>query len=326
MLTKQLWRLMVHPEKLLSKVLKVRYFPEGDVFTATLGHRPSYTWRSIMAAHALFQAGCRWRVGSGDYIRVWIDPWLPRPRSFRPMTPAPASLFNLRVSDLMIPCCHEWDMSRIRTLFWQEDSDLISSIPLSFTATRDIRIWHYSRSEMFMVRSAYHLAVSLEDRSCSSSLRQHEHTWWRRVWQAKLPNKIKVFIWRVCRNALPTGMALARRLYGSAEPCPFCLSYEEDVLHTLVHCPFARQLTFSFSYAFAGPYGDVGMNSVEVVRTVPNSLSNWVAPPLGHVKINFDGATFRNGRELGIGVVARGASGECLAWLSKRICCLGMES
>ncbi|KAL0402425.1 UNVERIFIED_CONTAM: hypothetical protein Slati_4272400 [Sesamum latifolium] len=64
----------------------------GRCFHRYLGRRPSFTWRSIMAAHDLFRAGCRWRVGTGETIRVWRDPWLPRPRSFRPITPTPASL------------------------------------------------------------------------------------------------------------------------------------------------------------------------------------------------------------------------------------------
>ncbi|KAL0452894.1 UNVERIFIED_CONTAM: hypothetical protein Slati_1267500 [Sesamum latifolium] len=41
--------------------------------------------------------------------------------------------------------------------------------------------------------------------------------------------------------------------------------------------------------------------------------------PVDHIKVNFDGATFCKGQELGIGVVARGVSGECLAWLLKRV-------
>ncbi|KAK4405759.1 putative mitochondrial protein [Sesamum angolense] len=49
MLAKHLWRIMIHPERLLSRVLKARHFPTGDVFSATLGSRPSFTWRSIIA-------------------------------------------------------------------------------------------------------------------------------------------------------------------------------------------------------------------------------------------------------------------------------------
>ncbi|KAK4390204.1 putative mitochondrial protein [Sesamum angolense] len=63
MLAKQLWRIMRHPDCLLSRVLRAGYFPSGDIFSATLGSRPSFTWRSVMAAYDLFRAGCRWRVG-----------------------------------------------------------------------------------------------------------------------------------------------------------------------------------------------------------------------------------------------------------------------
>ncbi|KAK4381773.1 hypothetical protein Sango_2936700 [Sesamum angolense] len=94
---------MIHPERLLSRVLKARHFPTGDVFSATLDSRPSFTWRSIIAAHDLFRAGCRWRVGTGSAIRVWRDPWLPRPRSFRPITRA---LESFRVVKMMY--CTHW--------------------------------------------------------------------------------------------------------------------------------------------------------------------------------------------------------------------------
>ncbi|KAL0331115.1 UNVERIFIED_CONTAM: putative mitochondrial protein [Sesamum angustifolium] len=87
MLAKNLWRIFTSPERPLCRVLRARYFPHGNIFAATVGHRPSYTWRSIMAAHRLFCAGCRWRVSSGEKIKVWTDPWLPRPVSFRPPSP-----------------------------------------------------------------------------------------------------------------------------------------------------------------------------------------------------------------------------------------------
>ncbi|KAK4407709.1 hypothetical protein Sango_0351900 [Sesamum angolense] len=58
-------------------------------------------------------------------------------------------------------------------------------------------------------------------------------------------------------------------------------------------------------------------------RDVPEPVSKWLAPHPGYIKINFDGATFRKGRELGVGVFARGNSGECLAWISKKLYILG---
>ncbi|KAL0438273.1 UNVERIFIED_CONTAM: hypothetical protein Slati_2310300 [Sesamum latifolium] len=56
--TYALWRICRHPEKLLSRVLRARYFPNYDIFSASLGIRPSITWR-VLAAQILFRAGCK---------------------------------------------------------------------------------------------------------------------------------------------------------------------------------------------------------------------------------------------------------------------------
>ena len=50
LLAKQGWRLQMGHDSLVFKVLKVKYFSRGDFIHASLGHNPSYTWRSIMAA------------------------------------------------------------------------------------------------------------------------------------------------------------------------------------------------------------------------------------------------------------------------------------
>ncbi|KAL0436253.1 UNVERIFIED_CONTAM: putative ribonuclease H protein [Sesamum radiatum] len=241
MLAKQLWRILRWPDRLLCQVLKARYFPNCDIFSAPLGHRPSFTWRSLLSAQPLFRAGCRWRVGSGANIRIWSDPWLPRPLTFRPIThPSTASL-DLRVADLRDPSTGDWDVQRVRHIFWPPDSDLILSIPLSRTGGEDILTWHFSKNGMFSVRSAYHLACSIDNRPCSSGLKEAENGWWRKLWQTKVPNKIKIFIWKVCLNALPTSANLTRRIPGFSGVCPLCQEDGEDVVYTLISCPFARQ-------------------------------------------------------------------------------------
>ncbi|KAL0352330.1 UNVERIFIED_CONTAM: hypothetical protein Scaly_1621700 [Sesamum calycinum] len=265
---------------------------------AVLQAVPSYAMGCFKWPFSLLKEiqGCRWRVGSGTQIRIWADPWLPRPRSYRPITPVPVSLTE--------------------EMFWLVDSDIILSIPLSRIGAPDMFIWHYSYSDIFSVQSAYHLACSLENRLCSSSSQVLEQSWWRRVWQAKIPNKVKVFVWRACLNALPTGDNLARHIPNTSAKCPFCGCSKEDRIHVFVLCPFARQV-----------WG---------LSTIPLSLSSlqvpdfwgWMqavaaAPPPGCIKINFDDATFRKGLELGAGVVARDKNGACVAWLSRRFDRLG---
>ncbi|KAL9681574.1 hypothetical protein QQ045_013359 [Rhodiola kirilowii] len=45
MLAKQGWRILTEPSLLVSKVIKAKYIPNGDLFNAEMGARPSYGWR-----------------------------------------------------------------------------------------------------------------------------------------------------------------------------------------------------------------------------------------------------------------------------------------
>ncbi|CAN1857180.1 Putative ribonuclease H protein At1g65750 [Linum perenne] len=60
---------------------------------------------------------------------------------------------------------------------------------------------------------------------------------WKWLWQLDLPPKIKYFLWRVCRNALPTKAGLYRRRCGNSSTCLTCNANEETLEHLLFHCP-----------------------------------------------------------------------------------------
>ncbi|KAL0367571.1 UNVERIFIED_CONTAM: hypothetical protein Sradi_3647200 [Sesamum radiatum] len=82
-----------------------------------------------------------------------------------------------------------------------------------------------------------------------------------------------------------------------------------------------RRLDLSQVVYFASQYlvSFLSQNSDDVVWDDSVSVARWLPPLLEYVKLNFDGACFWEGQELGVGVCARGASGECLAWLAKRV-------
>lgn len=54
LLGKQAWRLLSRPYLRVSRVFKARYFPNGSFFFASLGHNPSYVWRTIFAIHEIW--------------------------------------------------------------------------------------------------------------------------------------------------------------------------------------------------------------------------------------------------------------------------------
>ncbi|KAF4392848.1 hypothetical protein G4B88_011843 [Cannabis sativa] len=69
-------------------------------------------------------------VGDGQSVNAFRDPWLPRPRTFRPISPAPGG--TVMVSDL-IGGQGSWDVGSLSRYFMQADIDIILGIPLRVT-------------------------------------------------------------------------------------------------------------------------------------------------------------------------------------------------
>ncbi len=87
MLAKQGWRLSQNQNFMAYRVNKSKYFPTGNLLQATVGHNPSYAWRSIWNAWEVIIQGSRWRVGNGISINIWDDQWLPTLSTSKVRTP-----------------------------------------------------------------------------------------------------------------------------------------------------------------------------------------------------------------------------------------------
>ncbi|CAN0875059.1 Uncharacterized mitochondrial protein AtMg00310 [Linum grandiflorum] len=65
MLGKFGWKLLTDNTTLVVRILKTKYFPQGDFLSVNLGSNPSLTWGSIMEARLVVKLGYRWKVGDG---------------------------------------------------------------------------------------------------------------------------------------------------------------------------------------------------------------------------------------------------------------------
>ena len=108
-----------------------------------------------MKARFVLEEDSRWAIGDGPSVSVWRDRWVPRPLTFRILTPPPRSMENLLVSDLISHENKLWRVDLLPSLFDAEEVRLISSIPLSFRGVPDRIMWHYDRTGQFSAKSAY---------------------------------------------------------------------------------------------------------------------------------------------------------------------------
>ena len=129
LIAKQGWRILTSPSSLMARILRAKYFPNMNFLDAKIGHNASYVWRSIVWGRELLKEGLRWRIGDGESVQVFKDPWIPRPTLFRPISRFSPTLENLKVSDLMSP--FGWDKEKLESIFLPLDRELVWSIPLS---------------------------------------------------------------------------------------------------------------------------------------------------------------------------------------------------
>ncbi|KAL0413688.1 UNVERIFIED_CONTAM: hypothetical protein Sradi_1570500 [Sesamum radiatum] len=237
-LSKQVWRLLFFPNSLLNRVLRARYFPDG---------------------------------------KVWHDPWLPKPYSFCVISPPPTNGSLLRVCYLINTNSKDWNYLLVRSLFWHEEAKSILAIPLSSLDGEEFFVWHHTTNGMFSVKSAYNVAVSLANQAqpCSSYLTPSP---WKMIWKANVSGKIRVFIWKLAKNALPIGVNLQKKLQ---------------------------------SDGFVRPFVDlINVSSVKFMPTTPPA--HWSPPEFEEVKLNFGGAIFVSSLDVGLGIVARDSVGACV--------------
>ena len=84
LLARQAWRILAFPDSLCARLLKAKYFPNGDLLDTAFPAAVSPTWKAIMFGLELLKKGVIWRVGNGKQIKIWRHAWLPKPHSFKP--------------------------------------------------------------------------------------------------------------------------------------------------------------------------------------------------------------------------------------------------
>ena len=89
---------------------------------------------------------------------------------------------------------------------------------------------------MFSVKSIHDFSFRL------SSSNNQQNNLWKKLWKARLLERLKMLLWRIGVDALPMKVNLRQRIDHFNPTCIICNSGDESCVHLFFECPFARAL------------------------------------------------------------------------------------
>lgn len=96
-------------------------------------------------------------LGNGQAIRIFQDPWISRPVTFKVLSYEGHTDENFLFADFITPTL-QWDVGKLNQFLCREDVDEIMQLPISGTVP-DNWIWHYDKRGKFTVKSGYKLSM-----------------------------------------------------------------------------------------------------------------------------------------------------------------------
>ncbi|XP_056862666.1 uncharacterized protein LOC130510404 [Raphanus sativus] len=230
------WRLIKEPNSLLAQVLLGKYAHSTSFMDCPIPSSASHGWRSVLAGRDILRKGLSWAVGNGESIRVWDDPWLSFNEPIKPIGPPSSEHQSLLVCDLLCPITNKWDIEKIRRLLPQYE-DLILQIKTSSTPSTDTLVWLPGKTGIYSTKSGYGIG-----RTSMTELNSENDpvNWLKHVWNIKTGPKLKDFLWRVLKKAIPVSANLERRGVLRFN-CKTCGTHEDD-LHVFLTCPLAEEV------------------------------------------------------------------------------------
>ncbi|XP_073354033.1 uncharacterized protein [Aegilops tauschii subsp. strangulata] len=213
MLARQAWHILQNPDSMCSRLLKGVYYPNGSILSAHLGNNPSQVWRAILEGRDILRQGLVRRIGNGATTRIWEDNWLPRNEMMRPY----GCLLNnppTYVSELIDMTSATWDKQKVQATFMNMDAKVI------LVSTRQRReAW-------------------LENRAGSSNTTVEEAQW-KRLWKTEVPRKVRMFLWRLSKQSIPTNDVRVHRHMSDSSACSIC-GAPDSWKHSLLECTMSR--------------------------------------------------------------------------------------
>ena len=242
LLGKRAWRLIKKPKCLLFRILTGKYCNSASFLTVEAASSSSHGWKGVLKCRDLLIQHLGKAIGDGESTSVWKDAWIDSGSNLKPIGPVLLQDQDLLVSDLLSRETKEWNRAKVENLLPELASHILALKPSKLGA-QDAHIWNLNKTGEYTAKSGY---ISLQSPKIQSTLALLDTDvvgwdWNKHIWSPHLLPKLKMFLWKVGQNALPTIENLQKQGVQITTNCCRC-GEPETTLHLLFHCDIARKV------------------------------------------------------------------------------------
>ena len=190
-------------------------------------------WNDLLSIREYYLRGRKIKIGKWGNVDCWQDVWC----GSTPLKEQFPTLFeicneqNITVAKI---AQRNWRFTFRRWLDTGLQEQLRSLRDILFSCALndedDLPIWKWEKSGSFSMKSMYsHL--------CSNEV----GIYFKDIWKAKMPLKIKIWMWLINHNAILTKDNLLKRNWSGDLSCAFC-NETETIPHIFFECPLAKYI------------------------------------------------------------------------------------
>ncbi|XP_074300009.1 uncharacterized protein LOC141631206 [Silene latifolia] len=248
------WRMLTHPNSILSKSIGVKYglkWRDGDLRFNDGKSNFSWGWKGIVWGLQLIKPLLAWNISPSSDLGVWNTKWVHgtvlKPRCVELLMDSP-NLCNLRIKDLICNS-NSWDHRLVSMSFDESSVNDILAIPIPCSQGGDNFYWSASSSGNYSVKIGYHIAlqnswnISASPKDRSRVPAAYMGVFQKILWNLPGPKSWTIVMWKLLTESLPTGEGFLRRGFDGPFTCVLCDSQEtESPDHLFRDCSFANRV------------------------------------------------------------------------------------
>ncbi|KAF4383100.1 hypothetical protein F8388_009131 [Cannabis sativa] len=258
------WKLAMGEDSLWCKVFKAKYWGNRDLtfWNSKMPSNASFGAKGIMATRDLIRNESCWLIADGSKVDLWNSPWIPWldwdmfRAAFNPL----CVQNSIKVSTLLNEN-GEWLDRLTHRWFVPSVASSLSLIGRLHTSQEDHLVWKDATNGLFSPKAAYKSIIKCRWGETDQL--------WHRIWKLKITERLRMFLWKLCRDIIPFGSRL-QRIFGNEARCILCGKDEDSAHHLFFKCPLAKAVWFASRWA---------LRSEILWFDSPRNMVEWLLSP-----------------------------------------------